>query len=65
MSMGHLIETFVLNDLARLAIVVGLLAGTFALLLSGHEVPVVVYAFDGQAVTFYFAVLVAKNASAR
>lgn len=54
---------FAAQDLARVLIAVILLCGTFALLLSGRDVPVVLWTLDGSAITFYFAVGIAKNVS--
>lgn len=59
--MGQALVQFLCNDVARVLIATVLLVGTIGLLWAGKPVPDVLWALDGAAVSFYFAVTIAKN----
>jgi len=52
--MAHLAADILCNDVARAAIAVILLVGTFILLVTDREVPPALWGMDGLAVGFYF-----------
>lgn len=60
-SLSGALARFIDNDLARGAIATILIVGTFVLLAMGRDVPSVLWAMDGAAVSAFFAVRVTRD----